>query len=699
VPTILIIDDQPSIREFLVSLLGSRGYHLLQAADGAEGLAVAKAELPDLVIADILMPSMDGYEFVHQLRADPASSSVPVIFYTGHYDEQEAQALAHACGVFHVLTKSCEPKVVLSTVDAVLKVGLIPAPPLAEEFDRDHLRLLTDKLSQKANELSRVNERLALLIDLALDLGSERDLTRLLQSFCHRIREVIGARYAVVDVLDEDRLRLRHCITSGMNSAMAARLGSPEPRQSVLGTVLNERRCCRLGNPGGDPGGLGLAPSFPRFHTLLGAPIVSPTRVYGWLCLLDKLGAEEFSPEDERLAGIVAAQVGRLYENGNLYADVLRHAAELEREVGERQRAERALQESHNLLRAVIESIPDILYVKDHQGRYLVINSEKARFMGKPAEDILGRDDAALLEPETARRFMDVDRRVIETGKAETYEKTGTAALANHTYLTTKTPFLGPDGEVRGVLGISRDITERKQAEQELEKYAAGLQALSRRLMEVQEAERRHLARELHDEFGQILSAITLHIHDARGLAGETALPQLDECATLLQQAGEQVRSLALELRPTMLDTLGLEATLRWLAEQHQQRTGCEMQVEGHLSGTPLSPEMELASFRVAQEALTNVVRHAVAQHIWIELSQSESVLDLVVRDDGVGFDVAHTQEQAARRGSLGLLGMRERVKILGGSLDVESEPGRGTRIHASFPLSEASEQPAEPEE
>jgi signal transduction histidine kinase len=103
------------------------------------------------------------------------------------------------------------------------------------------------------------------------------------------------------------------------------------------------------------------------------------------------------------------------------------------------------------------------------------------------------------------------------------------------------------------------------------------------------------------------------------------------------------VRSLALELRPTMLDTLGLEATLRWLAEHHQQRTGRELQVVGHLSGPPLSPEMAIACFRVTQEALTNVVRHTTARHVWIELSQSESVLELVVRDDGVGFDVVAT--------------------------------------------------------
>lgn len=255
------------------------------------------------------------------------------------------------------------------------------------------------------------------------------------------------------------------------------------------------------------------------------------------------------------------------------------------------------------------------------------------------------------------------------------------------------------DGEPIRLVGTCQDVTEHRRAEQALQEYAARLRILSRRLLEVQEEERRHLARELHDEFGQILATITLHLHAARVLAGETAVPQLDECAMLLQHAGEQVRNLSLELRPTMLDTLGLEATLHWLAAQHQQRTGCEVQVVGHLSGTQIPPNLAIACFRVVQESLTNVVRHAAARHVWIELSQSDSLLELVVRDDGVGFDVASTQEQAARGGNFGLLGMNERVQVLGGSLNVESDPGSGTHIRASFPMSGTFEQPTESEE
>jgi two-component system sensor histidine kinase UhpB len=136
-----------------------------------------------------------------------------------------------------------------------------------------------------------------------------------------------------------------------------------------------------------------------------------------------------------------------------------------------------------------------------------------------------------------------------------------------------------------------------------------------------------------------------------------------------------------------MLDTLGLEAALRWLADQHQQRIGIEVRVVGHLTGAPLPPDLSIACFRVVQEALTNVVRHASARHVWIELSQAESGLELVVRDDGVGFDVVAAQEQAARRGSLGLLGMRERAAALGGSCEAGRAPGGGWRVRARIPI------------
>ena len=195
--------------------------------------------------------------------------------------------------------------------------------------------------------MRRVNERLTELIDLGLQLGSERDVRQLLQSFCHAAREIIGARCAAVGVLNGDGSQLRHYMTSGLDAATAARLGTPGPRQAVLGAVLKECRCYRLH----DPGGLAVSAAFPPVYSFLGAPIVSPAHVYGWLCLIDKVGAAEFSAEDERLAGVLAAQVGRIYENGSLYADLLRRTAALEQEVAERKRAEETLKVRDEQLR------------------------------------------------------------------------------------------------------------------------------------------------------------------------------------------------------------------------------------------------------------------------------------------------------------------------------------------------------------
>jgi two-component system sensor histidine kinase UhpB len=261
-------------------------------------------------------------------------------------------------------------------------------------------------------------------------------------------------------------------------------------------------------------------------------------------------------------------------------------------------------------------------------------------------------------------------------------------------FIVRTAPLLDEQGKVLRWYGTSTDIEDRKRAEQALREAADRLQHLSRRLLEVQEAERRHLARELHDEFGQLLATINLHLHAARGVVRAEARQHLEEATFLLQRAGGQVRSLALELRPTMLESAGVDATLRWLAEQHKSRTGTSTEVVGRLDDVP--GDLAVCCFRVAQEALTNVVQHAGAKHVSIELSRGDEALELVVRDDGVGFDAATKLEQATQRGRLGLLGMKERVQILGGSLKVDSAAGRGTEIRVSLPLAKPLIQSAE---
>ena len=382
--TILIIDDQPTDREYLATLLAESGHRLLQGADGDEALVIAQAEHLDLVIADILMPTMDGSQLIRRFRADPVTAGIPVIFCTLHYHEREARALAKACGVAHVLTKPGEPEVVLRTVKAALGTIQSPAAPVAaDELDHGPLGLLTAQMSEKVAQLRIVNARSAALIDLGLQLGSERDLPRLLHSFCSAARKIIGARYAIASITrDDGSLGSRYFFTSGMDAQTVSRLGSLDPNREGIAAVLGEARCLRLDNPGGDPVALGFPASYPPVHSWLGAPIVSPGRVYGWLGLIDKIGTVAFSEEDERVAGILTAQVGRIYENGSLYAGALHHATELELEVAERKRAEEALRASEAQSRLLLASTAEAIYGIDLHGLCTFCNSACLRLLG-----------------------------------------------------------------------------------------------------------------------------------------------------------------------------------------------------------------------------------------------------------------------------------------------------------------------------
>src|SRR3954469_6382609 len=228
--------------------------------------------------------------------------------------------------------------------------------------------------------------------------------------------------------------------------------------------------------------------------------------------------------------------------------------------------------------------------------------------------------------------------------------------------------------------GTNADITERNRANEELARRTQQLEALSRKLIEAQEAERRAVARELHDDFGQVLTALKLNLQ-AKGGDGH------GESIALVDGAITRMRELAQDLRPPLLDELGLEASLRWYVEREAKRAG----LTSRLALAPLLQRppatVETTVFRVSQEALTNVIRHAHAHVVAVELRESGGSLQLVVRDDGRGFDVPAARKRAAHGGSQGMLSIQERAALAGGDLEIESKVGGGTSVHARLPL------------
>ena len=226
--TILAVDDRPADREFLVALLGHQKYSLLEASDGAEALMQVRAHRPDLVITDILMPTMDGYEFVRQLRADPAIARTAVVFSTAHYHKNEAESLARSCGVGYILTKPCEPELILRTVEESLRTRLdLSRQPLPQAFCQQHPRVIADKLSQTADELRMSNHRLAALVDINLKVASERDHRQLLNNACAAARNLLGAKYAALAARPSGIESEVHFVASGMDAATIASYGPP----------------------------------------------------------------------------------------------------------------------------------------------------------------------------------------------------------------------------------------------------------------------------------------------------------------------------------------------------------------------------------------------------------------------------------------------------------------------------------------
>jgi PAS domain S-box-containing protein len=390
---ILIIDDRPPNRQFLTTLLGYQHHQLSEASDGAEGLRMAREQRPDLIISDVLMPTMDGYEFVLQLRKDPEIGKTPVVFSTAHYLGRESKALAEKCGVTWIIFKPCEPQAVLDIVAAAL--GEPPAQlPAAlrqpEEFDREHLRLVTNKVAESADELRAAHDKLSALIELSTDLAQERDPVHLLDRICSVAREVIGTRWTMVVLLEPNRKTVQHLGVAGIDLEDSPALRTALLENGVFKTVTQEGRTICLSDVTSTPTALRLPKGLPRAGSLLVAPLVMRGHVDGWICLADKLGLDAFTDEDEQLAPALAAQMAVAYANARLYSDSVK---------------------SEQRLQTVIENLSEGLIVADLDGQLLNWNRAAMEIHG-----FASLDECLLKLPEFTNIFelSDLDGSVLD---------------------------------------------------------------------------------------------------------------------------------------------------------------------------------------------------------------------------------------------------------------------------------------------
>ena len=344
-------------------------------------------------------------------------------------------------------------------------------------------------------------------------------------------------------------------------------------------------------------------------------------------------------------------------------------------------RTEESLRNSEERYRELFESAKDAYYVHDLSGRYTSVNRAAEKLSGRTRDEIIGRCFNDFIPPEHWETIKEHLCRKLRAEGETTYEIEVVSRDGRRIPVEVSSHLIYENGVAVRVQGTARDITERKRAEEALQRYP-------RQLIEAQEAERQSIARELHDQIGQVLTAIHLNLRAAWEKCDSIAARALiDEGVGIVDQAFDQVRNLSFELRPSLLDDLGLVAALRWYTDRFAHRTGIHTTTDIDFPELPerLGRELETACFRVAQEALTNVARHAKARNVALKLKSLSHEIRLSIQDDGVGFDL-DSQQLAPFATRVGLRGMRERALALGGRLDVRSSPSGGTMICAHFP-------------
>jgi two-component system sensor histidine kinase UhpB len=323
----------------------------------------------------------------------------------------------------------------------------------------------------------------------------------------------------------------------------------------------------------------------------------------------------------------------------------------------------------------------------DAAGRIVGWNLAANNFYGYSVAEALGRDLSLLASPEHLSEVLDLVGRVAGGEGTELETEFVPKNGGRLSVSVAATPVRDSRGSVVGIVAVARDNTAPKRIEHALRESRNQLQALSRRLVEVHETERTVLARELHDQIGQTLSAVKVNLEAIhRDVRDSAVLTRVEEGIAAVERAVELVQTLSFDLRPSLLDDLGLAAAVNAYTKRRVAPAGLLLGLAIAVDAA-VPKEVEVACFRIVQEAVTNVVSHARAKRLDVELRSDGAWLRLVVRDDGVGFPARTLLAAAPAERQLGLLGMRERVQHVGGELEIESRPGAGTLVCARFPL------------
>ncbi|HEY6836598.1 MAG TPA: GAF domain-containing sensor histidine kinase [Gaiellaceae bacterium] len=538
-------------------------------------------------------------------------------------------------------------------------------------------------------------DRLRALLDAGVALTSELSLDALLQRLVEKAVELTEARYGALGVIDPSGTGLERFITTGIDEETYAAIGDPPHGRGILGALIHDARALRLHDIADDPRSVGFPPHHPAMRSFLGVPILLRGVAYGNLYLTEKAGGEDFNDLDEELVTLLATQAAVAIENARLYEAATAWSRQLEslNEVANALASETDLDRLLDLIARRLRELLDARIVTV----VLPAGPSDLRFAAAVGEG------AEHLADQTVARDGSKSGRVLERGISERVDSVlddpdvspeVTRLLAARTGLWV--PLVARGGTI-GVLAahdkLGQDArftdTDLRLAETFASRAAVAVELSEqiardalRRVVDAQELERRRLSRELHDETGQALTSILLGLKALEEtLENEESRAATADLRELVVGTLQDVRRLAVELRPSALDDFGLVPALEHLTSAFAEQTGIRVDLGAALGDKRVPGEVETAIYRIVQESLTNVVKHAHARRVSISLTRTEGSVKAVIEDDGQGFDPTSPD------GGHGLIGMRERLALLGGRLQIESSATSGTTIVVEVPV------------
>jgi PAS domain S-box-containing protein len=654
---ILVVDDNEQNCHLLQVFLARKGNAVVTAANGAEALEKARLNPPDLIITDILMPVMDGFSLCREWKQDERLRDIPLIFYTGTYADERDREFALGLGAARFIVKPEDLDNLLRTIQAVMaeqERGRLPFSPKTMQGDvvylKEYNEALIRKLEDKMRQLEQTNR------ELKRDIVERKRTEEALRESEEHFRTLVEAEPDVVYVIAADGTlkSLSPAFERISGWPRADWIGKPFlPLIHPDDLALTKERSQQV-----------LKGETPPVHRLR---ILSRTGDY----LVGEFTSTPYI-EQGRIVGVLG----------------------IARNITKRTRAEEALRRSETKFRTLYDSTSDAVMLLDLKGFFDCNQAALAIFGCATREEFCSKHPADVsppMQPCGTDSLTLANRRLVtamEQGshhfewmhkRADTGETFPADVLLSAMEL---------DGK-RVLQSVVRDITERKRAEEDMRASHEQYRALVARLEQIREEDRTRIARGIHDELGQELTGLKMDLrwmeHGLEDLRDPRVSPLLEKtmaATDLVDTAIRTVQRIAADLRPAVLDKLGLVAAVRRETSQFQQHSGIPCRVTQPEVDPHLPAATALACFRIFQEAMTNVARHAAATAVEVDFQTPPDGFVLEVRDNGKGF----SSGLAEKAESLGLLGMRERARAVGGEVTVRPRVEGGTVVRLWIP-------------